>query len=428
MGLSERIERVTAWEVLDSRGTPTVAALVRLGGGAEGYAAVPSGASTGGHEAHERRDGGERHGGRGVRETARSVAREISPALTGVDARDQATVDDALRGLDGTPDLSRLGANVVLAVSVASALAGANARHLPLWRALAPEEPPLLPLPMVNVVSGGAHAGRLVDLQDVLVVPIGAESFAQALEWAGRVRAATAGAFRDRGFDPSLVADEGGLAAPLGSNREAVGVVVEGIARSGLEPGADVAIAIDVAATQLTAGDGYELAAEGRTLSAAELVDELVAWVDAYPIVSVEDCLGEDDLEGWALATERLGHRVQLLGDDLLATSPDRLAAAVASGTANAVLVKPNQVGTLTDARTVVDIARRAGYATVVSARSGDTEDTWLADLAVGWRTGQIKVGSTMRAERTAKWNRLLRIEAEETGAVFAGSRRDRAA
>ena len=415
------IEHVLAWEALDSRGTPTVACCVRIEGGAEGTATVPSGASTGTHEAHERRDGGARYAGRGVRLAVQAVRDEIGPVLIGRDAADQVEIDDDLRRLDGTPDLHRLGANAVLAASVACALAAAGAHGLPLWQMLAPDIPPLLPLPMVNVISGGAHAGRMLDVQDFLVVPVGASSFAEALEWAARVRAASADELRLQGHPVSLVADEGGLAAPLASNRAALELLTTAIARSGLEPGTDAAIAVDVAATQLLAPGGYALAREGRSLRAAELVDEIAGWCDRYPIVSVEDGLGEDDDEGWRALTDRLARRVQLLGDDRFVTSPARLQDGIDAGVANAVLVKPNQVGTLTDARRVVELAREAGYATVLSARSGETEDAWLADLAVGWRTGQLKVGSTMRSERTAKWNRLLRIEAERPDAVFAG-------
>lgn len=415
------IESVLAWEALDSRGTPTVGCAVRLEGGAEGEAIVPSGASTGTHEAHERRDGDERYGGKGVRGAVAALRDEIGPLLAGRDPADQAAIDAALRELDGTPDLHRLGANAVLAASVACALAAARTRGVPLWRLLAPDDPPLLPLPMVNVISGGAHAGRVIDVQDFLVVPVGASSFAEAMEWAARVRSATADELRRHGHEVSLVADEGGLAAPLSSNRSALDLLAAGIERSGLAPGSDAAIAVDVAATQLLAADGYALASEGRSLRAAELVEELAGWSDEYPIVSIEDALGEDDGEGWGLVTGRLAGRIQLLGDDLFVTSPERLRAGIRAGIANAVLVKPNQVGTLTGARSVVEIAKEAGYATVLSARSGETEDVWLADLAVGWRTGQIKVGSTMRSERTAKWNRLLRIEAERPDAVFAG-------
>ncbi len=415
------IESLLAWEALDSRGTPTVGCAVRLEGGAEGEAIVPSGASTGTHEAHERRDGDERYGGKGVRGAVAALRDEVGPLLAGRDPADQAAIDAALRELDGTPDLRRLGANAVLAASVACALAAARARGVPLWRLLAPDDPPLLPLPMVNVISGGAHAGRVIDVQDFLVVPAGASSFAEAVEWAARVRSATAEELRRHGHEVSLVADEGGLAAPLPSNRSALDLLTAGIERSGLAPGSDAAIAVDVAATQLLAAGGYALASEGRSLRAAELVEEMAAWSDEYPIVSIEDALGEDDGEGWGLVTGRLAGRIQLLGDDLFATSPERLRAGIRAGIANAVLVKPNQVGTLTGARSVVEIAKEAGYATVLSARSGETEDAWLADLAVGWRTGQIKVGSTMRSERTAKWNRLLRIEAERPDAVFAG-------
>jgi len=409
-----------AWEALDSRGTPTVGCAVTLEDGCEGEATVPSGASTGSHEAHERRDGGERYGGKGVRDAVEAVRTEIGPELVGRDALDQEAIDAALRALDGSPALSRLGANAVLAASVACALAAARSRGLPLWRALCPDHP-LLPLPMANVISGGAHAGGILDVQDFLVVPVGARTFAEAIEWASRVRAATAAALRARGHDVSLVADEGGLAAALPSNRTALDILLEGIERSGLEPGGEAAIAVDVAATQLLADGMYVLASESRGLRAVELVDELTSWVGDYPVVSIEDALGEDDDAGWRCASERLAGRIQLLGDDLFVTSPDRLHAGIRDGLANAVLVKPNQVGTLSDARRVVEIAREAGYATVLSARSGETEDSWLADLAVGWRTGQIKVGSTTRSERTAKWNRLLRIESEQPDAVFAG-------
>ena len=326
-----------------------------------------------------------------------------------------------MRDLDGTPNLGRLGANAVLAASVACALAEASSRSLPFWRVLCPDLPPLLPLPMVNVISGGAHAGGLVDVQDFLVVPVGARTFAEAIEWAARVRAATAAVLRERGHEVSLVADEGGLAAPLHSNRAALDVLLEGIERSGLEPGVDAAIAVDVAATQLLAGRDYVLASENRRLRGSELLDEIGAWVGDYPIVSVEDPLGEDDESGWREATALLAGRTQLLGDDVFVTSPRRLADGIRDGIANAVLVKPNQVGTLTDAQTVVDLARDAGYATVLSARSGETEDSWLADLAVGWRTGQLKVGSTTRSERNAKWNRLLLIESQHPQAEFAG-------
>jgi enolase len=350
------------------------------------------------------------------------VNETLAPELAGLDAADQTRLDATLRALDGTEDLGRLGANAVLAVSVAGALAAAEAEGVPLWRRLAHEA--LLPLPMVNVISGGAHArGAGVDVQDFLVVPLGAASFAEAIEWASRVRRATEELAADRGLPASLVADEGGLGLPLPSNRAGLELLLAGIERAGLEPGRDAAIAVDVAATQLAvAGGSYRLAAEGRSLDALTLIEELDAWCGDFPVVSLEDPLAEDDWEGWAEVTRRLGARIQLLGDDLFATQVDRLVRGVAEHVANAVLVKPNQCGTLSDASAAIERARAAGYATVVSARSGDTEDSWLADLAVGWRTGQIKVGSTARSERTAKWNRLLRLEAElGAEASFAG-------
>ncbi|WP_216907452.1 phosphopyruvate hydratase [Nocardia noduli] len=403
-----------AWEALDSRGKPTVGCEVRLSGGAKGEATVPSGASTGRHEARELRDGGVRYGGNGVRGAVANVMGEIGDAVRGLDAVDQPAVDAALRAADGSVDLGRLGANAVLAVSVANAVAAADARRLPLYRAVAePGAAPLLPLPMINVISGGAHAGRSIDVQDFLAVPLGATSFAEAVEWSARVRAGTAEVLADRGHNVALVADEGGLGPRLPSNRAALDVLIEGIVRAGLRPGDDIGIAIDVAATQFHQSDGrYLLAAERRELDAVELVAELVGWCAHYPIVSVEDALAEDDWDGWRHATEHLSGR-QLLGDDLFVTDQRRLRRGITEGVANAVLVKPNQTGTLDDARGVVRQAHAAGYATVLSARSGESEDSWLADLAIGWRTGQIKVGSTTRSERTAKWNRILRIEAE---------------
>ncbi len=416
------IAGVCAWEALDSRGTPTVACEVRLDGGARGGATVPSGASTGTHEARELRDGGERYGGRGVRRAVENVRDVLGPAVVGRDAEDQAGLDAALRAVDGTPTLGRVGANAVLAVSVAATLAAAQASGVSLYRWLSGDADPLLPLPMVNIISGGAHASGAVDMQDFLVVPVGARSFAQAIEWAWRVRRGAVTVAAERGLPVALVADEGGLGPPLPSNRAALELLAAGIARAGLRLGAEVAIAVDVAATQLLRGGAYHLAAEGRVFDGAGLLDELVSWCADYPIVSLEDPAGEDDWAAWAAASARLGRQLQLLADDLFVTDLPRLERGIAAGVANAVLVKPNQTGTLSDARAVVARAQRAGYATVMSARSGDTEDTWLADLAVGWRAGQIKVGSLTRSERTAKWNRLLRIEAEAGGrALFAG-------
>ncbi|MQA25954.1 MAG: phosphopyruvate hydratase [Micromonosporaceae bacterium] len=421
--LRTAIVEVRAWEAFDSRGRPTVGCVVRVDGGGSGRAIVPSGASRGSHEVCELRDGGARYGGDGVRTAVWNVTGVLAAAVCGLDAADQAAVDAALQAADGTAALERLGGNAVLAVSLAAMLAVADETRTPLYRLLAGDAAPLLPLPMVNVVSGGAHAAGFLDIQDVLVVPVGASSFAEAMEWSWRVRAAAAALLEEQGGRSALVADEGGLAAPLGSNEAGVRLVAEGIERSGLAAGRDAAIAVDVAANQITARDGrIQLRAEHRVLSTPEWIDEVAAWCDRYPIVSIEDVLAEDDWTGWAEATERLGAGRQLLGDDLFVTNVDRLRRGVADGAANAVLIKPNQAGTFTSARGVVAAARDAGYVPVISARSGDTEQAWLADLAVGWRTGQIKVGSLTRSERTVKWNRLLQIEADHGAAAeFAG-------
>jgi enolase len=407
------IAAVDAWQVMDSRGRPTVAAAVRLSDGSRATASVPSGASTGSHEAHELRDGGEPWLGLAVGRAVAAVRGPIGEALAGLPADDQAAVDAAMVDLDGSPGLSSLGANAVLAVSVATAKAAAVAAGLELWQFLTRDGSPSvdLPMPMVNIVSGGAHAAGLIDVQDVLVVPVGAPTFARAIEWCFRVRHATADVAGERGFSSSLVADEGGIAARLPRNEDALALVVEGIHRAGLEPGRDMALALDVAATTFADPDGgYGWRSENRRLTATELIDELVGWVSRYPVVSIEDPAAEDDWSGWGEATRRLAV-AQLVGDDLFATALDRLRRGIDDGVANSVLVKPNQNGTLTGARAVLTTAREAGYTTVVSARSGETEDAWLADVAVGWRAGQIKVGSTTRGERTAKWNRLLEIE-----------------
>lgn len=416
------ISSIRAWEGLDSRGRPTVGCRVDLAGGAYGRALAPAGASTGGYEARELRDGGERYGGYGVRTAVAHVTNTIGPNLLGFDCEEQSAIDGAMEALDGSPGLGELGANAVLAVSLASTLALADARREPLWRVLSNDSRPLLPMPMVNIVSGGAHAAGALDIQDVLAVPIGASSFAQAMEWVSRVRAATARELTDLGASPALVADEGGLAAALGSNEKALSLVTAGIARSGLDPGTDVSLAVDCAANQMANKDGYYLATERSVLSSAEWIDRVDGWCDSFPLVSVEDVLHEDDWPGWVEFTSRRGSRVQILGDDFFATNSARLERGITERAANAVLVKPNQAGTVTRAKRTMHIAQRSGYATVVSARSGDTEDSWLADFAVGWAAGQIKVGSTMRSERTAKWNRLLEIEATAGEAArFAG-------
>lgn len=412
---------VLAWEALDSRGTPTVACEVTVDGRWRGQAIVPSGASTGAHEARERRDGGDRYGGRGVRQAVENLRTELAPALIGRALDDPSAVDDELRSLDGSPNLERLGANAVLAASVASWRAAAAAAGEPLHRYVAGGGPPLLPMPMVNIVSGGAHAGGAIDFQDFLVIPVGAGCFAEAIEWVWRVRRSAAELVERTGTPSVMVADEGGLAARFERNEEPMALVTEAIERAGFAPGNDVAIAIDVAATQLWTGTGYELASEHRTIGADEMVELLAGWVDRYPLVSIEDALAEDDWDGWRRCGTALAGRIQLVGDDLFCTNLERVERGIEGGCASSVLVKPNQIGTLADARRVVERAQGAGWSTVVSARSGDTEDDWLADLAVGWRAGQIKVGSLTRSERQAKWNRLLRLEAEHGDSTFAG-------
>lgn len=419
------IENVSAWEALDSRGRPTVACRVDLAGGAVGRVVVPSGASTGGHEAREMRDADpSRYAGLGVRTAVDSVRRTLTPLVVGRDGSDQPGLDAAMQSADDDPLLGTIGANAVLAVSLATLLAAADASGQPLWRYTAHQPTdPVLPMPMVNIISGGAHAGRALDIQDVLAVPVGASSFEQALEWASRVRVAAAQLLSQRGESTALVADEGGLAARLDSNEAAIALVTDAIDHAGLTPATEVAVAVDVAANQIHDGTDYRLHADNATLDTTAWLDRLASWCRDYPIVSLEDVLIEDDWDGWATATDLLGAGRQLLGDDLFATNADRLDHGITNRVGNAVLVKPNQAGTVTRAHNVVSQAHTAGYATVISARSGDTEDSWLADLAVGWNTGQIKVGSTTRSERTAKWNRLLEIEATAPGVTFAGAR-----
>lgn len=404
------ITEVHAWEALDSRGRPTPAARVRLAGGAAARVVVPSGASTGGHEAVERRDGGARYGGWGVQSAVRVVLDELGPAVLGRSAEDRRSIDAVLEGVDGSENLGRLGANAVLAVSLAVTVAGARGQGRELWDVLDPGGTPLIPMPMVNILSGGAHAGRAIDIQDVLAVPLGATSFAQAMEWVADVRAACATLLDEAGGWSALVADEGGLSARLGSDEAALQLVTRGIEAAGRNPGSEVAIAVDVAANQLVRDGQIALGDGSAPMSVEEWVDRLTRWTSRYPVCSIEDPVGEDDWPGWMTARRSL-RGIQLLGDDLFATNDARLQAGIEHDLANAVLVKVNQAGTVSRAEDVLHRARSAGLAQVVSARSGDTEDSWLADLAVGWRAGQIKVGSTMRSERTAKWNRLLEIE-----------------
>ena len=417
-----RIDSVDAWEVLDSRGDPTVRARVEAGG-ASGTFTVPSGASTGAHEAVERRDEGTRFRGRGVRDAVLAVRNELAEIVEERPVTTQEAIDAALVEADGTENLSRVGANAVLAVSGAVAHAAADVRGEPLYESLATvadrDGPGDLPLPMVNILSGGLHAEGGIEVQDFLVVPVGADSYREALETVWDVRVAVRDRIVDAGHRP-LVADEGGFSPPLGSIDDAFELLLDGVVDAGYEPGAEVAFAVDVAASHFYEGGEYRLESLDRTLETEGMVDLVAGWVEQYPVVSVEDPLAEDDWPAWEALADRLADEVQLLGDDLLVTSADRVEQGVDSGAANSVLVKPNQAGTITRAVEVVEIARDAGWATVVSARSGETCDSTIADLAVGLDAGQIKIGSLARSERLAKYNRLLEIDREELG--FAGA------
>lgn len=420
----DAIAGVSGREILDSRGRPTIEAAVQLAGGIVVRASVPSGASTGRHEAVERRDGDpQRYGGAGVRDVAASIAGEISAAVEGLPAGDQAGIDRALINLDGSPDKSRLGANAILAVSLATARAAARTRGVELWQHLAAGREPVVPLPMVNVISGGLHAGGALDFQDFMIIPVGAGSASRAIEMSVAVRDALHTLLGGRGLS-TLKADEGGFGPRLESHEQALALLCDAIEAAGWVAGDDVAIALDVAATHFYDAESgeYALATERRRLDAGGLVELLEDLVARYPIVSIEDPLAEDDWDGWRLATERLGARVQLIGDDLFVTNPHRLRRGIGLAVANAVLVKMNQIGTLTETLEVVDAARAAGYAAVVSARSGETEDDALADLAVASGAGQLKVGSVAQSERLAKYNRLTLIEQQlGSGRRFAG-------
>ncbi len=407
-----RIENLRARQVLDSRGDPTIEVEASLEGGVTASAMVPSGASTGSHEAVELRDGpGGLYGGRSVLRAVGHVNTEIKAALAGFDAREQARIDRRLIDLDGTPHKGRLGANAVLGVSMAVARAAARASGVPLWKYLAGNRPARIPLPMINIVSGGLHAGRNIEFQDFLVVPHGFPSLAAALEAAVRIHRATGDLLRASGCRSLGVADEGGYGPTLESNRAALDLLARAIAAAGYEPGRQVAIAIDVAASHFYRNGAYRLQSEGRDLTASGMAELLAGWIERYPVVSIEDPLAEDDWEGWRAITRQLGSRCRLIGDDLFATNLARLERGVREGAANAVLVKMNQIGTLTETFEVIDRALEAGYEAVVSARSGETEDSFLADLAVASGAGHIKVGSVTRSERLAKYNRLLRIE-----------------
>ncbi|MYA51280.1 MAG: phosphopyruvate hydratase [Chloroflexi bacterium] len=415
-----RIESVRASEMLDSRGLPTVEAVVTLDDGATGWAAVPSGASTGTHEALELRDGDAgRYGGKGTLTAVANVNGKIAPRIRGLDAGDQQAVDAAMLDLDGTPDKSGLGANAILAVSLANAHAAAQSAGLPLYRYLGAGA--LLPTPMLNLLNGGRHAVNSTDFQEFMVMPVGFDSFSEGLRCGAEVYQALRGIVHGRGMSTN-VGDEGGVAPSLPTNEAAVELLVEAIEKAGYRPGEDCALALDVAASEFFEGGRYVLAREGVTLTSAELVGYYEEWVSKYPIVSIEDGLVEDDWEGWGLLTERLGSRVQLVGDDLFTTNPERIARGIADGAGNSVLVKLNQIGSLTETRSAIDMTHDAGWNAVISHRSGETEDTTIADLAVAVSAGQIKTGAPARSERVAKYNRLLRIEAELGGmAEYAG-------
>ena len=419
---SPAIRSVSARRVWDSRGRPTVEAEVRLAGGAVGRAIAPAGASTGRGEAVDLRDGGTRLGGRDVRAAVRNVNEEIAPALRGRSVTDQAALDRALIDLDGTDNRSRLGANALVAVSMAGLHAAAAAAGRPLWRHLLGDAPALLPLPEVQIFGGGAHAGRRVDIQDFMVMPVGASTFAEALEWTAEVYLA-AGARMARAGRRQGVADEGGHWPAFDANEDALECLVRAIEDAGRTPGDDLAIALDVAASELRAAGRYRLGRDGRTVDSDGLGELLIGWIDRYPIASIEDPLAEDDVAGMQRFTAAVGHRVQVVGDDYLVTDAARVAGAARDRACNALLVKPNQAGTVTETRAALDAARAAGFATIVSARSGETEDVTIAHLAVGWRAGQLKVGSFARSERMAKWNEVLRIEeALGDAATFAGA------
>ena len=420
--MSTAINLVEAREILDSRGNPTLEVEIGLDGGARGVAKVPSGASTGVHEAVELRDDDpKRYGGKGVLRAAANVTGEIADAVRGRDATDQAGLDDALRQLDGTPNKGRLGANAILGVSLAVAHAAAKAAEKPLFAYLGDGGGVTLPVPMMNVINGGAHADSNVDFQEFMIVPAGLPTYAEALRAGAEVFHALKAAIKKAGLSTGQ-GDEGGFAPNLKSNREAMELLVGAIETAGYSPGDDVAIAIDPATSELYRDGAYHLEGEGRTLSSEEMVDLWADWVGAYPVVSIEDGLAEDDWDGWKILTDRLGGQVQLVGDDLFVTNPVRLLDGIQKGVANSILVKVNQIGTLSETLEAVRLASKAGYTAVISHRSGETEDTTIADLAVAVNTGQIKTGAPSRSERVAKYNRLLKIE-ERLGdrAVYPG-------
>lgn len=413
------IEALGAREILDSRGNPTVEVEIALEDGTQARAAVPSGASTGAFEAAELRDGAKRYSGKGVEKAVALVMDEIAPVVIGLDAQDQRLIDDEMINLDGTSNKSRLGANAILGVSLAVAKAAAESADLSLFRYLGGPNAHVLPVPMMNILNGGAHADTNVDIQEFMVAPIGAPTFSESLRWGAEIYHSLKSVLKQRGLTTS-VGDEGGFAPNLESNRAALDIILEAIVAAGFEPGRDVALAMDVAATEFHKDGSYTF--EGSQRTSAQMIAYYAELVNSYPLVSIEDPLDEEDWSGWAEMTAVLGSKVQIVGDDLFVTNPERLARGIAANTANALLVKVNQIGTLTETLDAVEMAHRANYRTMLSHRSGETEDTTIADLAVAINCGQIKSGAPARSERVAKYNQLLRIEEElAEGARYAG-------
>ena len=414
------IDEIRARQILDSRGNPTLEVEVSLDDGAEGRAAAPSGASTGAFEAVELRDGGAAYGGKGVTKALLSVTEEIEPDLLGFDAADQRLIDQAMIDLDGTPDKSRLGANAVTAVSMAVARAAAESAGLPLFRYLGGPNAHVLPVPMMNVLNGGAHADNSVDIQEFMIAPVGAGTLGDAIRWGAETYHALKAVLNQHGLSTG-VGDEGGFAPDLAHNRAALDLLVEAIGKAGFQPGRDVALAIDAAATEFYSDGAYKF--EGGSRSSAQMMEVYAEWLDAYPIVSLEDPLAEEDWAGWQSLTAALGDKVQIVGDDLFVTNPERLRRGIADHSANALLVKVNQIGTITETLDAVSLAQRNGFACMISHRSGETEDTTIADLAVATNCGQIKAGAPARSERVAKYNQLLRIEELlDDAATYAGA------
>ncbi|MDA8208636.1 MAG: phosphopyruvate hydratase [Actinomycetota bacterium] len=415
------VRSVLGREVLDSRGNPTVEVEVTLASGATGLAIVPSGASTGSAEALELRDGGPRYGGKGVRNAVANVNEEIADALAGRAGTDQRGADEAMIVLDGTKNKERLGANAILGASLALARAAASELGLPLYRYVGGVNANLLPTPMMNVINGGVHADNSLDLQEFMIMPVGAPSFAEALRWGAETYHALKSLLKERGLS-TAVGDEGGFAPNLARNQDAPAILVEAIERAGFRPGADIALAIDPASSEFFKEGNYVLSGEGRTLSPQEMTEYYVALVDEFPIVSIEDGMAEGDIDGWKLLTAALGNRIQLVGDDVFVTNPEYLAKGIREGFANSILIKLNQIGTLTETLDTISMAGRFGYSSVISHRSGESEDSFIADLAVATNSGQIKTGAPARSDRVSKYNQLLRIEGELGGrARFRG-------